>query len=220
MNRMPLAIFAAALAGCATAPIETTVSVQPPCSFLRVEQAGKGIAPNAGVVTVARAPFDILYVGPGIEPSLHVSSKPALAEWLTRQGRAEIWLPLGLGMAASPGVIITDDKPRAWRDNEKRKAVSQVVHARYWPMVKEKVEARPLDVAVSAGTNTWWEPARGTSPRVYRVTTINDDPTARSKLETLHIVAFGETERIVAGTTNTPLLSRTRWNDCAVRFAK
>src|SRR5687768_1470929 len=113
MKRIPFALLTAALAGCATAPVETPVSVQPPCTFLRIEQAGKSIAPNAGVVTVARAPFAITYVGPGIEPSLHVSSKPALAEWLTRQGRPEIWLPLGLGMAANVGVIITDDKPRA-----------------------------------------------------------------------------------------------------------
>lgn len=119
-------------------------------------------------------------------------------------------------MAASHGVLSTDDKAEVFRDTDARKAVTPLVHPRYWPMVREKVEARPLDVAVRVGVNTWWEPARAGAPRVYRVATINDGPVERSTMEALYLVAFGETERVSGA--NIPMLARTRWNACTVKF--
>ena len=214
--KLPVALVAAALAGCAVAPVEQAPAA--PCTYLRFEQAGKVVAPSAGNVTLARAPFKVTYTGPGREPALHVSSKPELANALARSGRSEVWTSLGQGMAGGEGQLFVDDKIEVYRDEGSRKAVTQLVHQHYWPMVREKVEARPLDTAVRMGLNTWWEPAPGAGPRVYLVRSIDSQPVARSKHATLHIVAFGETERVVAQQINIPLLARVRWNACTLRF--
>lgn len=212
-----LAAVALVAAGCATPPAERASSAPAaPCAFVRVEQGGKAVAPAGGTVTLARAPFTLAYQGPGSKPGLHAASKPDLASWLARQGRSEVWLSLGEGMAFEPGDLIVDDKVETFRDEGARKAAAQLVDARYWPMVRAKVEAASLDVAARAPLNVGWEQAAGRS--VYPVRSINGVPVARARVGAVHLVAFGEVERVVAERIQIPLLARARWNGCTIRF--
>ena len=208
---------ALAAAGCA-APTAEKASSAPaaPCAFVRVEQGGKAVAPAGGTVTLARAPFTVAYQGPGSQPGLHAASKPDLGAWLARQGRSEVWLSLGEGMAFEPGDLIVNDRIELFRDEGPRKAAAQLVDARYWPMVRARVEAASLDVAARAPLNVGWERAGGRS--VYPVRSINGVPVERARMGALHLVAFGEVERVVAERIQIPLLARARWNGCTIRF--
>lgn len=217
-SSLHVVVLGALLAACAAPPGPAPVAAtSPPCAFVRVEQAGRVVPAAAGTVTVARAPFSITYVGPGREPGLHIGSKPQLATWLAQQGRPEVWMPFGQGMAGSPGDPTVDDRIEVFRDDGQRRAVRQLVHDRYWPMVQAKADAANLDTGVRVGLNVWWDPP-ATGPRVYRIRAIDGVPVERTRHAALHVVAFGEMDRVVAERVSIPMLQRVRWNACTVRF--
>jgi hypothetical protein len=222
-------VTASILAGCAapaSAPISTTAAapvsaaaLPAPCTFIRVEQRGLSISPVDGIVMLGRAPFTIAYVGPGTSPGLNVSTNDQLATMLTGTHRPEVWTSFGEAMAGEPGLIIVNDRMQVWHDTDTKKAASHLVLERYWPMVQQKVEAaHDVDHAIRAPLNTWWEPARGTAPRVYPVETINGTRVDHTKFARLHIVAIGEMESLSVPRTNMPLLARSRWNACTLKF--
>jgi hypothetical protein len=210
-------VAAVLLASCASAP--TGQALAPPCTFLRFEQAGAVVPPSgAGTVTLARAPFEVAYVGPGKALGIHVAAKRTLAGALERLKRAEVWVPMGVGMAASPGEILLDEKVQVYRDQGERRAVHALVAPRLWPLVRAKAEARPLDVAVRTGLNVAREPGHEGGTSVYRVRSIDGAPIEVTPHATLYFTAFGETESIAAGQVQIPMLSRAPWNGCTVHF--
>jgi hypothetical protein len=223
---LPLTLM---LAGGCTAPTEPAppakVVAKPSyaarCDDLRFTQNGATLPVGDGAVALARAPFEMTYVGPGTLPALSLALTDDVNRGLTSQGRTELWGGAGDFMAHAPHDIPMGRMPRLFVDETNRSKFAAMLGADYPALLRREIAANPgMDAVLSlprAGGG--FEPATGGPAMTVR--TINSKKIGDLPPVSLHLAYFAVTERI--GPPSAPPsagkeLLRLHWGTCQLSF--
>lgn len=248
-RRLGVVLVVLALASCAEAPppappappVAPVVVVPPPappkpapkplpppqsrsplhCDDLFVRQDGRDIQPVAGVLTVARRPFSLVYTGAAPEPSLHVSAFPTLAEQLDRTAKREVWgsvddytlhhaddLPLREGV----GLIEDPD-----RQDPHLEAMGEGYAAFFHTMTAFGGGPNGLVWVPRAGSG--FVPAEG--GQVAHIRSIGGEAVEKTRFRQLYVTYFANVERVGPGNKGNfgrRSLVRLAWGSCRLAF--
>lgn len=183
------------------------------CGGLQFVQNDHVVPSDGNSVSLIRSPFLIYFVGSGTNPMFHASPQPSLALTLKKMGQAEIWNMGGNGMASDDDELVTKRSFALLGDEKSRTEYVSHLGANYPEILRRAIASRPQVTVLGEIPQNPFRYLDNASQRpLAKVGKIDGQKVEDTTIQNIYLVTFSVQEKV------TPLLYRTSWNACELRF--
>lgn len=170
-----------------------TAHAASPCNDISIAQKGVEITAKNGTIRIQRLPFTVKYKNPVKDPSITLSTTPALNQGLQASGHNKLLGSAGDYMALYPNDLVLLDEFSLFDNAEGRKTFAELLGAAYPAYVEKLVSERPeLSLATSIPkAASGFEYNQTDKSHDYLVNKINSVPVQEVQYSSMYLTYFG-----------------------------